>query len=68
MSQVENVNFTVADMTCGHCASTIRSALEKALPGASIEIDVATKRVSVVGDELTAETAIREAGYTPQAA
>src|SRR3546814_4048213 len=31
------VTFHVSDMTCGHCAGVIRSALEESLPGGSEE-------------------------------
>lgn len=57
--------FHVPDMTCGHCAATVRGALEKALPGVAVEIDVPAARVSVAGDAVKAEAAIREAGYSP---
>lgn len=60
------VTFRVSDMTCNHCAGTIRSALESALPNAQIDIDVAAARVTVSDDETVAATAIREAGYTPE--
>jgi copper chaperone len=56
------------DMTCNHCVGTIRKALEEALPGASIEIDLASHKVSFAGDKSVGEEAIREAGYTPEAA
>ncbi|MDE1159337.1 MAG: heavy-metal-associated domain-containing protein [Neorhizobium sp.] len=58
--------FTVPDMTCGHCEKTVRSALADALPGAVVEIDLATRKVGVEGDATTAENAIREAGYSPE--
>jgi len=60
--------LTVNDMTCGHCAGTVRKALEEALPNAEIEIDLATHRVEFTGDRTKGETAIRAAGYTPEAA
>src|SRR3546814_3988194 len=60
------VTFHVSDMTCGHCAGVIRSALEESLPGAAIEIDIAKAQVTVSGDQAkAAEEAIRTAGYTP---
>jgi copper chaperone len=59
--------FTVADMTCGHCEKTVRAALAEALPGAAVTIDLASHRVMVEGDGATAEEAIREAGYSPEA-
>ena len=60
--------FTVDDMTCNHCVGTIRSALEEALPGSAVEIDLESHKVSFSGDKAKGEEAIREAGYTPEAA
>ena len=59
--------FTVNDMTCGHCVGTVRKALEDALPGAEISVDLNTHKVSFTGDRAKGEEAIREAGYTPEA-
>lgn len=64
----EAVTFEVKDMTCGHCAGTIRKSLETALPGAAVAIDVAARRVSVAGDAAAAAAAITAAGYSPQRA
>ncbi len=58
--------FTVADMTCGHCVGTVRSAIERALPGAKVSVSLDTHRVVVDGDAAKAAEAIREAGYTPE--
>ena len=60
------VNFRVNDMTCGHCAGTIRAAIITAAPQADIEVDLSARRVAVEGvtDIDTVERAIREAGYT----
>lgn len=57
----------VNDMTCGHCVGTVRTALETALPGAEVQIDLDTHKVSFTGDKTRGEAAIREAGYTPEA-
>ncbi|MCZ8097891.1 MAG: heavy-metal-associated domain-containing protein [Alsobacter sp.] len=57
--------FLVADMSCNHCVSAIRSALSERLPGADVAIDLGTKTVRVAGDSATAEAAIRQAGYEP---
>ena len=59
--------LTVNDMTCGHCVGTVRQALEEALPGAAISVDLETHKVTVTGDRAKGEAAIREAGYTPEA-
>ncbi|HEV7414613.1 MAG TPA: heavy-metal-associated domain-containing protein [Tianweitania sediminis] len=60
--------FNVPDMTCGHCEKSVRSALGEALPGATVTVDLDTKRVTVEGDAARAEEAIRDAGYTPEKA
>ncbi|KFL31117.1 heavy metal transporter [Devosia riboflavina] len=60
--------FTVNDMTCSHCVSTVRKALEEALPGAEITVDLDTHKVSFTGDRAKGEDAIKEAGYTPEPA
>ena len=60
--------FTVNDMTCSHCVGTVRKALEEALPGAEISVDLATHKVSFTGDRAKGEEAIKEAGYTPEPA
>jgi len=58
----------VNDMSCNHCVGTISKALEAALPGAEISVDLASHKVSFTGDRATGEAAIRDAGYTPEAA
>jgi copper chaperone len=60
--------FTVPDMTCGHCEKTVLSALVEALPGADVTVDLAARTVTVAGDAMAAEDAIREAGYSPEKA
>jgi copper chaperone len=60
--------FNVADMTCGHCASTITKAVKLADADATVEVRLGDKRVAVtsrLSQEEIAE-AISEAGYTPQ--
>lgn len=64
----EKNDFIVNDMTCGHCVGTVRQALEAALPGAEVSVDLATHRVSFTGDRRKGEEAIKDAGYTPEAA
>ncbi|WP_313554999.1 heavy-metal-associated domain-containing protein [Agrobacterium cavarae] len=60
--------FTVPDMTCGHCEKTIRNALNEALPGAEVSIDLSSHKVVVDGDADTAMAAMHEVGYTPERA
>ena len=64
------LTLRVEDMTCGHCASTITKAIEKGLPGATVEADPALKTVLVRGtaDLAAVRSLVTEAGYTPSAA
>jgi copper chaperone len=64
----EKTTLNVNDMTCNHCVGAIRGALEEALPGTQVDIDLAAHKVSFSGDKAKGEEAIREAGYTPEAA
>lgn len=60
--------FQVNDMTCGHCASTITSALALLDKGAKVNVDLAMRRVEVTSadaDETAMRDAIKDAGYTP---
>lgn len=59
--------FYVEDMTCGHCERAVREALAENLPGATVTVDLPRHHVRVEGDAEKAQTAIREAGYTPVA-
>jgi copper chaperone len=63
------LTLRVEDMTCGHCAGTIKKAVESALPGTQVDADPASKLVSIRGTvDLSAVKAIvAEAGYTPSA-
>ena len=64
------IEFTVNDMTCGHCASTITRAVKDVDSASRCEIDLAQHKVRIESshgvDEFRA--AIEEAGYTPQGA
>lgn len=60
------VQVEVDDMTCGHCAARISSAIESSVPGARAVADPGTRLVSVEGaDYATVSGIIAEAGYTP---
>lgn len=62
----DKTTFAVNDMSCNHCVGAIRQALEEALPGAEIAVDLGTHKVSFSGDPAKGAQAIREAGYTPE--
>ncbi|WP_366514035.1 heavy-metal-associated domain-containing protein [Mesorhizobium sp.] len=63
---VSGARFKVADMTCDHCAGTIRKAFATTMPGTEISIDLASREVTVAGDAAAAANTIRAAGYEPQ--
>ena len=61
-------SFSVNDMTCGHCVSSITKAVMAVDPGALVRIDLATQRVDIEPTEADAAElgdAIKMAGYTP---
>jgi copper chaperone len=60
------VNYTVPDMSCGHCTTAVKSELAL-VPGVrEVTVDLDTKRVVVRGEDLDdarLKAAIGEAGY-----
>lgn len=63
------ISFRVEDMTCGHCAGTIKQAIEGQLPGTTVMADPASKLIRVQGsaDFVAIKSAVVAAGYTPSA-
>lgn len=64
------IAFQVSDMTCGHCVSTITKAVKAVDKNATVNVDLASQRVSIEPSEADAQElseAIQEAGYTPVA-
>ena len=61
------IEFTVNDMTCGHCASTITRAVKEIDAAGRCEIDLSAKRVRIESSHPAEDfrAAIEEAGYTP---
>jgi copper chaperone len=60
--------FTVDDMTCGHCVGAVTRAVKAVAPGATVSVDLASKRVQIDATTRGSEelkAAIAEAGYTP---
>ena len=62
------IEFTVNDMTCGHCASTITRAVKEVDGQGRCEIDLSVHRVRIASQHPAAEfqAAIEEAGFTPE--
>ena len=62
------ISFSVNDMTCGHCVSSITKAVNAVDPGAQVRIDLAAHHVEIEPTGASAadlRDAIKEAGYTP---
>lgn len=61
-------DFTLPDMSCGHCVAAITQALAEADPLARLQFDLPQHRLTVDGgqlDEAALAAALREAGYPP---
>lgn len=61
------IEFTLPDMTCGHCASMVSKALTQVDPACEIAIDLSKQTVQVRSreDRQTLQDALFEAGYAP---
>lgn len=61
------VSVRVDDMSCGHCAGTIKEAIESTIPGANVTANPESRLVYVEGAELAKVCeVISLAGYTPE--
>ena len=62
----ETVSYTVPGMHCGHCERAVTEELSDVAGVESVDVDLETKLVTVVGsdlDDATLRAAIDEAGY-----
>ena len=62
----QELNYTVAGMSCDHCTAAVTEEVEQVAGVAAVEVDLATKRVVVRGQNVSDDAvreAIREAGY-----
>lgn len=57
--------FNVPKMTCGHCASTVTTAVKSVDTNASVEIDLDNQQVTVesTADSAAIAAVLEEAGY-----
>ena len=57
--------YIVQGMTCGGCVRSVTSAIERAVPGARVQVDLQTGRVAVDGAHQPEQIrqAIEEAGF-----
>ena len=61
------MEFNVPDMSCGHCAGVITRTVKQLDAGATVHIDLPSKKVTVetTQDQQTVAAALTEAGYPP---
>ena len=59
--------FTIADMSCGHCVGVITRTVQQLDPLARVQTDLASKKVLVESSQPREALthALDEAGYTP---
>jgi copper chaperone len=62
-----SIEFTVPDMTCGHCAGRIKALVAGIDAEAKVDIDLPTHRVRIESaeDAETFRSALAEADYPP---
>ena len=59
------IEFEVKDMSCGHCVSTVTKTVKLVDPAAGVQVDLASKKVSIESSKDRSEfaEALTEAGY-----
>jgi len=65
-AMAETMIYNVPGMTCDHCKQAVTSEVAGVAGVAEVAVDLATKVVTVTGDDLddrTLRAAIEEAGY-----
>ncbi len=63
---VQELEYTVAGMSCGHCRSAVTEEVEQVAGVEAVEVDLESKRVLVRGEDVSDDAvraAIRAAGY-----
>jgi len=62
----ETKTYSVSGMHCGHCKASVTEELEAVAGVEQVDVDLDTKRVSVLGvglEDASLRAAIGEAGY-----
>jgi copper chaperone len=64
MTDSATATYSVPEISCGHCKSTIEAAVQRHGGVARVEVDIDAKTVTVDGGDHDAiVTAIEDAGY-----
>ena len=63
------LEFTLPDMSCGHCASKVAMACRRVDPCSQVDIDVGARKLKVDSGEAREDfaDALAEPGYPPSA-
>ena len=58
--------YIVDGMSCGGCVKSVTNAIQDAIPGTTVSIDLESKQVTVDGpaDDAKVEQAVEDAGFT----
>jgi copper chaperone CopZ len=62
----QELTYSVPDMSCDHCRAAITVEVQKLAGVSAVEVDLDTKRVAVVGDDVddaAVRAAIDDAGF-----
>lgn len=61
------LEFDIAALSCGHCARAVTEAVHEVDPAAQVQVDLATKHVTVdtQADRARVAAALADAGYAP---
>ena len=60
-----DVSYKVAGMTCGGCVSSVKRALDAALPTTTVEVSLERGEVRIQGEHQASavESAVEDAGF-----
>ena len=61
------IQFSIPQMSCGHCARAVTEAVKEVDPQATVDVDLASKKVNVESQAQRERLieALTEAGYAP---
>ena len=64
------MEFQIDNMTCGGCAASVTKAIRSVDPEAKVDIDLATKKVTVASqrEEAAFTAVLDDVGYPPKQA
>lgn len=62
-----DITFTLPDMSCGHCKSTVTQTVQRVDPAARVDVDLGTKQVRIESQRPADafSRALAEEGYPP---